>query len=108
MERAVEAYNDNSIASNTNINYVIPSPSKEQIVELKNKSYVSSITPTYIASLPIYKETKMLSNSNLVTIVNLNADLNVTPFAEARLIRGEIGLSDKVILIDYLFAKKII
>jgi len=87
MRDRLNEYNDISVFVNTNIDFDIPEPSVEQVVELWNKEFIHSIYPYFL------DEQHVLFNNRTRRTSILFADLSSGEFAmynSSRLIEGSL------------------
>ena len=100
----INSYYEDSVKNNTNIKYIIPSPSLTQISELKEKPYVNQINTTSYLNLEV-----VIDNNSVevpIIVIDSKTSLDNTPFSSKRLIKGSNHLEDGTVFIDYLFFVK--
>ena len=100
----INDYYESSVINNTEIKYIIPSPSQSQIDELKNKEYVNNIVSSSFLKL----NTNVRDNNieTPIVIIDEKLNLNNTPYSLDRKIKGANHLNDDTVFIDYLFSVK--
>lgn len=99
----INQYHDYSIINNTDIKYIIPSPSINQIEELGDKDYVSNINATSFLNLDVIYKEKIIKTPTV--LIDSMDNLENTPFSKKRLIKGEAFLKTNTVFVDYLFVK---
>lgn len=99
----INEYYNNSIENNTEIKYIIPSPSQSQVDELKNKTYVNEIVSSSFLKFDIVINNKSIETP--IVVIDEKTNLKSTPFSPKRKIKGEISLDEDTIFVDYLFSK---
>ncbi len=93
-----------SIYTDTNIDFIIPSPADTQISELESNSAIKTVTPYYETA------TKATINgtatSGTILMFPYEGKMEQTPYCKARIIAGEkkYGVGDAVI--DRIYAEK--
>ena len=105
ITQADNKYNFESIYLNTDIYFIIPSPSYEQVSELDNSSDIGIGTVT-----PFYETSTSVTNKGVIctgTTVILPDEVKVanTPYTDKRILRGSVPKADQAI-IDQLFYEK--
>ena len=105
ITQADNKYNFESIYLNTDIDFIIPSPSYEQVSELDNSSDIGIGTVT-----PFYETSTSVTNKGVIctgTTVILPDEVKVanTPYTDKRILRGSVPKADQAI-IDQLFYEK--
>lgn len=82
-----EKYDFESIYQNTPIDFIVPSPSFEQIEELeKADNGIEKVTPYYSFSMEVKNGTQSFKSNAL--IFDDSNKLGFTPYDEARIIKG--------------------
>ena len=97
-----DAYNTQSIYTNTEIDFIVPSPSKEQCADLGDLNHIDKVTPYYATKTNVEYEGRSISE-NIILFDSFDI-LNCTPYSSTRCINRESDLTGKV-LIDYEFYK---
>lgn len=95
-----DSYNETSVFEYSNADFIIPSPSKDQIIELKNNELINEIVPYYFTKTNItYNGKSFLTN---VLFFDDLENLDLTPFSKKRCIENHSVNSDSI-LVDYTF-----
>ena len=105
LTNTATAYNDGSVYENTDVDYSVPSPSLEQVEDMRALPYVDKVVPYYYGTFKIAKSGVILESSQSIMLVDSFEDLNVTPFSKNRLLSGQIDGGEDSIAIDFLFSK---
>lgn len=105
-------YNDNvdnsnkitSVYDDSKIDFVIPSPSKEQIEDMKKMEHIEDVFPLY--SVYTTFSLNEMDLNTYVLLLNSTSDLENTMFKESRAIEKREKLTDNSLLIDEVYAKQ--
>lgn len=98
-----DAYNKTSVYKNTEIDFIVPSPSEEQVGDLKSKSFISEVLPYYYTKTTIACRDKNIINN--VMMFGSLSDIKLSPYNQNRC----IDLTDEEensMVVDYSFFSK--
>lgn len=100
-----EKYDFESIYQNTPIDFIVPSPSFEQIEELeKADNGIEKVTPYYSFSMEVKNGTQSFKSNAL--IFDDSNKLGFTPYDEARIIKGNYVSESFIAIADSKYASK--
>lgn len=97
-------YINQNLYSDSNFDYIIPSPGKEQVAELESIEYIDNICP-YYSSLINVKMGESSINTNVYFIDELK-DLDNSPFSMERVLKSKNNNSNNIVFVDWIFANK--
>lgn len=103
IDNSAEIYNECSIYKNSGCDFLIPSPSENQINEVKGFDFVESITPYYFTESAVTVNDKTLTSN--ILMLDEAENISNTVYNSDRLIAGE-KLKSHGAIIDYSYAKK--
>lgn len=96
-------YNAQSVYKNTNIDFIAPEPSFEQVDELSGTNGVNKVFPFYLTKTQV-----SVNGSNRTTTVLLSdqfQNIDMTMYNDSRLIKKADSKYDNSILVDWQFCK---
>ena len=102
IDLKIDCYNESSIYSNSMCNFIIPSPSEDQIEELQNKEFIKHVEPYYYTQSTIKFNNKDII-SNIIMVDDIES-LNYSPYSAQRLVDGKANIKTTAIL-DFAYAK---
>ena len=101
----INKYNFESIYINTDYDFIIPSPSFDQISKLENSSNgIEVVTPYYAFTTHIKVENHDVQSN--VILLDDYSKINYTPYNEKRIIKGAIEKKSNIAVIDDSFKKQ--
>ena len=103
VSQTANDYNSQSIYKNTNIDFIAPSPSYEQITELPGTNGIDKVFPFFYTSLSVKAGGKERTSSILLSDQFDNID--ITMYNDKRLIKKSSSEYDNPILVDWQFCK---
>lgn len=96
-------YNAQSIYKNTDMDFIAPEPSYEQVAELEGQNGVDKIFPFYLAKTQV--SVNGASRTTTVLLSDLFQNVGITMYNEARVIEKAPTAVANPICIDWQFAK---
>lgn len=98
-----DSYNEISVYDNTNIDFIIPSPSKDQVNDLQEKSFVEEVLPYYYTKSSVnYRESTFSSN---VMFFESFSNIEMSPYNQKRCIE-KAEIKQNSMFVDYPFYAK--
>lgn len=95
-----DAYNETSVYENTQIDFMIPSPSKEQVENFKNEPFVSGILPYYYTKANATCNEKEQTNN--ILFFDTFSNMGLSPYNEKRCIDSS-AFDESSMYVDYAF-----
>lgn len=102
-QRAVN-YNSQSLYKNTDIDFIAPEPSYEQISELPGTHGIDAVFPFYLTKTSVSLSDKTRTTTVLIT--DQNQSLERSMYNSSRLIQQSGSSVENPILVDWLFCKE--
>lgn len=96
-------YNAQSIYKNTNMDFIAPEPSYEQVTELEGQNGVDKVFPFYLTKTQV--SVNGVSRTTTVLLSDLFQNVGITMYNEARVIEKAPTAVANPICIDWQFAK---
>lgn len=106
LKKSAEKHVFDSMYQDTSIDFIVPSPSNEQISEEESnpKNGIKTLTPFFLTNLSYEVGSKKISSD---IILFPNADkINKTPYCSKRIIDGNAELSSGDAVVDQSFANR--
>lgn len=97
-----DSYNATSVYANSNIDFVIPSPSKTQCLEMESFDFIEKVVPYYYTN-GVFLVGDGKYNEDVVLLDDFD-NIEYTPYNTRRCIRVTDDLNGKI-LVDYYFSK---
>ena len=105
VNSVLDKYNFESIYINSRIDFIVPSPSFEQVGEIENsESSVDAITPYYFFNTSLDVNDKSIMSN--VVLLDDNKKINYTPYNDDRLLSGTFGSEQTFAVVDEAYSKK--
>lgn len=104
MKKAAEKHVFDSMYQDTSIDFIVPSPSNEQISEEESNTNngIKTVTPFFLTNMSYEAGSKKISSD---IILFPNADkMDKTPYCSKRIIIGKTELSSGDVVVDQSFA----
>lgn len=98
-----EKYNSQSIYKNSEIDFVAPEPSFEQINEFSNANGIDRIFPFFMTKTPV--NVKGISRTTTILLSDKFENIDITMYNENRLIKKSSAEWENPILVDWQFCK---
>lgn len=96
-------YNAQSIYKNTDMDFIAPEPSYEQVTELQGQNGVDKVFPFYLTKTQV--SVNGVSRTTTVLLSDLLQNVGITMYSEARVIEKASAEVENPIYIDWQFAK---
>lgn len=103
ISQQANAYNSKSIYKNTDIDFIAPEPSEEQISELPGTNGISAVFPYFLTKTQVSVNGK--SRTTTVLLSDQVQNIDITMYNEERLIEKASTEYDNPILVDWQFCK---
>ncbi|NLT47751.1 MAG: hypothetical protein GXX92_04995 [Clostridiales bacterium] len=100
-EQKADIYDAQSLYRNTNIDFVVPEPSFDQVNELPGTNGISGVFSYYLTKTSV--TTNGRNRTTTILIVDNHQQLDMTMYNQARLIETSRITTDYPILVDYQF-----
>lgn len=100
-EQKADIYDAQSLYRNTNIDFVVPEPSFDQVNELPGTNGISGVFPYYLTKTSVTTNGK--NRTTTVLIADNHQQLDRTMYNQARLIETSSITTDYPVLVDYQF-----
>lgn len=104
VQGKADSYNIVSQYENSNVDFICPSPSAEQVDELKLLDHIDEVCPYYYSEKTIFISNKSYLGISILLLDNLS-DIKKTVYSDKRIIEKVDDVSDCV-YIDYKLAKR--
>lgn len=101
--KAAEKHTFESVYLNTDIDFIIPSPSIEQISEIEGTNGIAYVTPYYETNTDVMIEGAKCKGSAIILIDDNK--ISHTPYNSDRIISGDVLANGGTAVVDYLYAK---
>lgn len=102
---SIEKQNFESVYQNTSIDFIVPSPSFQQVPELeKSDNGIEKVTPYYSFSMEVKKDSQSFKSNTL--IFDDSNKLNYTPYNEARIVKGNWSNESFIAIADSKYSSK--
>lgn len=105
IEKADSKYSFESIYTNTSIDFIIPSPSYEQIASLENSSDtgIEVVTPYYETNTKVQVDGS--SCDGLAVLIPDESNIDNTPYSTARVVEGKASSAGQAV-VDLAYVEK--
>lgn len=100
-EQKADIYDAQSLYRNTNIDFVVPEPSFDQVKELPGTNGISGVFSYYLTKTPVTANGK--NRTTTVLLVDNHQQLDGAMYNQARLIETSSITTDYPVLVDYQF-----
>lgn len=98
-------YNETSVFIGSSIDFDVPSPSNNQVIELELMEHIERVIPYIYTNKSVrIDSSNSLSNVGVLLLDNFDS-IDLTMYNTSRLIEGKSSYSDNPILVDYRFIK---
>lgn len=99
------SYNEQSFYTGTGIDFDVPSPSKNQVIELEELDHIEKAIPYIYTNKTVnYDSSKTLSNVGVMFLDTFDM-IELTMYNPLRLIERNDNYSDNPLVVDYRFVK---
>lgn len=97
-------YINQNLYSNASFDFIIPSPSKTQMDDLKSKNFITDVCPYYTTTIKVNINSKYIETCTY--FVDDVDDLIYSPFCDDRIISAKDVKNNALALVDYVFSQK--
>ncbi len=104
FEQKAVNYNSQSLYKNTDIDFVVPEPSYEQVNDLPSTHGIESVFPFFLTKAPVSINGR--SRTTTVLITDQNQSLEASMYNPTRKIQETGSSVDNPILVDWQFCKE--